>query len=185
MQESAARRTEHGAAGAMPLAVDFGDYIMADHLVPRLGEQGGDGEITCLIIRDHATGYIGSYPSRSRGENECVESLRHFAGLTKPNVVHTDNAPELLAMSRGVDAIPAMATPHRSTSNSIMERTVGRVQQLARALMAQSGLPVTYWPYAVKMSAIGLNLRSDAHESSAWKKRHVEDFTHKLLPFVV
>eukprot|EP00972_Heterocapsa_arctica_P039685 5848855-Heterocapsa_arctica.AAC.1 len=42
----------------------------------------------------------------------------------------------------------ATATPYRSTSNGRVENIIGQVLSGSRALLQQSGLPATWWPWA-------------------------------------
>ena len=179
-----ATSNEGGASSLLPEITRFGQYVMADHLHAKVDDiDDCDPKSVALVVRDHATGYIGAYPSKDKSADSCIEAMRHFKGNEKIDLIYSDNAHEIVAMARAVGAAPATSTPYRHQSNAVIERAIGVLQQCARVILWQSGLPSRFWSFAVKMAALALNLREGPDGECPWKKRHGVDYPGKLVPF--
>ena len=62
----------------------FGDAITLDHVDANSEMlRSYDGDRDLLVLYDLATGCIGAYPVKSKGANEVLESLVHFAGVIR------------------------------------------------------------------------------------------------------
>ena len=68
-----------------------------------------------------------------------------------------DGSREIKAGCNQLSIIPDPTTPYRPQSNSITERGVGLVTDAAKTILVQSGLPHTFWPFAVKYVCFARN----------------------------
>ena len=111
---------------AVPRAVNFGDWITADHKV--LSEYA-------VVVQDLATQWIQAYPCKNKTSQETQRSLQKFLEPErKPKVIYTDSSLEFDKVCEGT------STPHRSETNGVAERAVRRVKEGTSAVLLQSGL---------------------------------------------
>eukprot|EP00972_Heterocapsa_arctica_P015209 2240083-Heterocapsa_arctica.AAC.1 len=77
----------------------------------------------------------------------CTQVLRDFIGPENCMVFSSDHAPELIKAAQTLSLPHATSTPYCSQSNGRIENAIGQVLRGSRALLEQSGLPVTWWPW--------------------------------------
>ena len=118
-----------------------------------------------LQIVDHYTNRVSAIPTKTRSEAASnLDQWRKEAELQtglKVKAARSDNAPELLQVVErwsnedGVSSDPT--APYTSSQNGKAERAIQNTEQLTRALLIQSQLPITFWPYAVRTASYILN----------------------------
>eukprot|EP00971_Amphidinium_carterae_P145660 2886749-Amphidinium_carterae.1 len=136
-----------------------------------------------IVMLDIYTRWIQVYPVKSKRAQEVCTSLKDFCGRRRcANIIYSDNAPELLEAAKEYSWAHHTSTPGRSQTNGKIERAVRHVQEGARCLLLQAGLPPNWWPMAITCFAFMNNVvRKDG--VSAWDRRHASEFKGKLIPF--
>ena len=90
------RRSQGETRAVRHNAKVFGDVITMDH-VSSDGDAGMSlsGNVTALIVRDVATGWLEAYPAGSKCTEEVIHALQHFVSPTdKVGLVASDDALE-------------------------------------------------------------------------------------------
>ena len=96
---------------------------------------------------------------------------------------YTDNSKELqkAMASIGPAGTPVQhdtSLPYRPTTNSIIEQCNRFVLEGARCILQQAGIPMQFWPYAVRYFCLTRNARKDcADGETPWWKRFQEEFS--------
>ena len=155
-----------------------GDNIFADDSI--------EGNTTALIIVDDCTDFCQAYPSQSKDSAACEKAIRHFAGpsLQAACVFHSDKAPELLSACNAIGISHDPAVPYVPQTRSLEERRNQTVMQAARTSLLHSGLPVSYWDYAVSHAATAISIsRVGSDKLTPWQRKHNSVFPGLLIPF--
>ena len=118
-----------------------------------------------LQIVDAYSNYVTAIPTKSRSEAaDELDKWRKASELAtnkRLKIARSDNAPELAQVLKkwsdedGVRADPT--APYTSSQNGKAERAIQNSEQLARAMISEAKLPITFWPYAVQTAAYILN----------------------------
>ena len=90
------RRSQGETRAVRHNAKVFGDVITTDHLSSD-GDVGMSlsGNITALIVRDVAIGWLDAYPAGSKCTEEVIYAFQHYVSPTdKVGLVATDDALE-------------------------------------------------------------------------------------------
>ena len=77
-------------------------------------------------------------------------------------------------------------TPYRHIAQSHIESQIGVVERGTMCLLRQSGLPTSWWPYALRAFVISHNatkLLHDHGDSTPYELRFGEPFLGPLIPF--
>ena len=127
---------------AVPRAVNFGDFITADHKVLSENCESQNNHRYAVVVQDLATQWIQAYPCKTKTSQETQRSLQKFLEPERnPKVIYTDNS---LEFGKACEDLSwnhyTSATPHRSETNGIAERAVRRVKEGTSAVLLQSGL---------------------------------------------
>eukprot|EP00972_Heterocapsa_arctica_P063105 9310325-Heterocapsa_arctica.AAC.1 len=78
----------------------------------------------------------------------------------------------------------ATSTSHRSQSNGRIDNAIGQVIMGSRALLEQSGLPLTWWTWAAPYWCSLHNvLGKPGTAASPYWQRHGAEFTGEIVPF--
>ena len=132
--------------GAVPRAENVSDIITADHKVLSEGCESRNNHRCAVVVQDLATQWIQSYPCKTKTSQETQRSLQKFLEPDrKPKVICTDNSLEFGKVCEDLSCNHCTSTPHRSETNGIAERAVGRVKEGTSAALLQSGLDENWW----------------------------------------
>ena len=134
-------------AAPMPHADDlpppqaFGDSITGDHKILNKDDTSRDHDRVALIIFDRFTRWLQAYPSSTKSAKEVRYAFRQFLGpYLKAKYVYTDNAAEFKKALEELEYPHDTSIPHRSETNSIIERQVRKVNEGTSCALIQSGL---------------------------------------------
>lgn len=164
---------------------EWGDTLLADHYaVSELGI-GLDGERYGILLKDVGSGVVDTYAVRRKSKVLTVCAIREFGGSKQWQRFASDNAPELIAAAKAEYMTHVTSTPWRPQSNSLIEREVGILCDGVRCLLAQSGLPHGWWPYAARAFCHARNVSVPHHGGpTPWEKKFGEPFGGQLFPFL-
>jgi hypothetical protein len=172
---------------SVPIPNKFGKLVVADHII--LGkevETSIDDDSVVFVVTDIGTGWVMSYPDRSKATNSCVAAFQHFAGDNdKIERVYCDNAREIeKAAAEELSWRVDTSTPYRHTSNGVAERSNRRIIDGTRTLLHTAGLPHCYWSLACVCYCVLRNV-SDPNRSNktAYENRFGVPFHGALIPF--
>ena len=85
--------------------------------------------------------WLQGYPALTKSAEEIKKALPRFLGPgVKPTYVYSDNSKENIKAFDDLGYLADFCRPHRSETNGIAERSVRRVTEGTRAVLAQSGL---------------------------------------------
>ena len=113
---------------AVPRAVNFGDWITADHKVLSDNCESRNNHRYAVVVQDLATQWIQAFPCKNKTSQETQRSLQKFLEPErKPKVIYTDNSLEFGKACEDLSWNHCTSTPHRSETNGIAERAVRRV----------------------------------------------------------
>ena len=165
---------------------DFGDRVVADHVIIKPNvEEGVNGEVVALVIKDVHTQYRSVYPSSSKSADDCIQALHHYIDPKVPvQSIYTDNSRELIAAMKDLGIRHQKSMPYVDSSKSFAEREVRQMLEGARSNLLQSGLPLRYWPLAIQHHAAAVNACQQLNgNESPWKLRFGEEFGGMKVPF--
>ena len=185
-KQAQARRTNNTATehAGKQVATRFGESIGADHIIFGRACAGVNSETVCLVLRDSATNVAECCPSRSKGTEESESAYRHFTDLDNARELRSDNSPELIAVAKNCGLRHKTATPYRPQSHATDERFNQTVLSDGRTYLLQSGLDVSYWPYALRYAAFVHNVCPHLGvEHTPWFALHNKEFAGALIPF--
>ena len=96
------------------------------------------------MVQDLATQWIQAYPCKKQNFTRNPEKLAKVPG-TRP-----DNSLEFGKVCEDLSWNHCTSTPHRSETNGVAERAVGRVKEGTSALLLQSSLDEKWWTDSMK-----------------------------------
>eukprot|EP00972_Heterocapsa_arctica_P053658 7906038-Heterocapsa_arctica.AAC.1 len=103
-----------------------------------------------FLLRDVGTDIGDLMPTKTKSSADTVKAIRDFGADQQWKFFGSDNAKELKAAADFKEMVHLTSTPYRPQSNGVIERFVGLVSDGTRCLLAQSGLPHGWWPYAAR-----------------------------------
>jgi hypothetical protein len=161
----------------------WGHTLLADHLMT--GEMGLsiNGDKFGLLLRDVGTDIGDLLATKTKSKLDTVQAIREFGADMRWKFFASDNAPELKAAATFKQMVHLSSTPYRPESNGVIERFVGLVSDGTRCLLAQSGLPHTWWPYAARAFCHARNVSLDDEGESPWHRKHGTYWTGPLHAF--
>ena len=145
--------------------------------------EGINNECEALIALDHYTGWIQIFPMNGRTGMQVALCLHKLLGNIKCKKIYSDRAPELIEGAGRWGIAHELSLPGRPQSNGLIESTVGKVTRGARALLAASGLPETFWPMASMAFCFGYNQQKNKNGQSPWNLRKFTEYTDLTMPF--
>ena len=94
-------------------------------------------------------GTCASYLVASKSALEVQDALQHFLGVTRPKVIYSDNADDIIREVKdlGFRGRHEFCQPGMPQTNGVAERAVQDVLDGARALMVHARLPGYFWSY--------------------------------------
>ena len=170
---------------AVPRAEKFGDLITADHKVPSDNCESRNNHRYAVAVQDLATQWIQAYPCKNKTSQETQRSLQRFLEPErKPKVIYTDNSLEFGKVCEDLFWNHCTSTPHRSETDGIAERAVGRVKEGTSAVLLQSGLNESWWADSMECYTYLRNvtdLLSDG--KTPYERRFGQPFKGPIIPF--
>lgn len=138
---------------------------------------GVGGERFLHVTVDEATQFVHVYPMQNK--SEAPEALRAFiANVGVPCTLRCDNEAVLTSAARrsvvqqhGIKW--QQRVEYRPQQAGQVERFIGTVTQIARAMLVDACLPVAYWPHAMRHAAYIKNTtpsRSRSHKGTPHDK---------------
>ena len=174
------------SSGYYPAPKEFGDSCTCDHIIAYDEmSKGINGEEEALAIKDLATGWIFGYPVKSKSTPDVVSSIGDFVGpYDSIRLMHSDPAPELRSAFGELNILFEPAPTGIKGNNGIAERLVRTLLDGSRTLLEHSGLPLSFWPLAMRCFSILYNVTHLLEDSSTpWSRRHGQEFNGELVPF--
>ena len=122
MARPAWKRSEHDKELEKQKLFEFGESLLADHIVTIKDENQGLGkEQAAFQIVDEFTGYRAVYPDTSRSKERNKLHLVHFLGDTQGKHLFSDDAKEISVAAAECGILAREGTPHRPTSRAKIE----------------------------------------------------------------
>ena len=84
--------------------------------------------------------------------------FRGVQGIDRVRMLYCDNTGELVGSGHNLGWMVNASTPGKPKSNRAVERIVGRVTEGTRTNLQQSGLDVSWWPWAGRQFAFAWNV---------------------------
>ena len=143
-----------------------------------------DDERMALIILDLCTLWLGGHPTKSKSGLDSLEAAERYYGPgVVPQLVYTDGAPELEWCMKQMGAKHDTCTPHVPQSNGLAEGAVRKVKEGTSCVLAQSGLALGFWSYAMLAFCFNRNITDVlSHGFTAYQLRFGE-FKGLRVPF--
>ena len=158
---------------ALPRAEKFGDLITADQKVINEGCESRDNHRYAVVVRNIATQWIKSYPSKTQRLHTRRErvyessSSRHTHQKSLTPTFHWNLEP-----------------PHRSETNGFSERAVRRVKEGSPAVLLQSGLDERWWSDSMECCRYLRSVKDLlADGKTPYERRFGESFRGPVIPF--
>ena len=102
----------------------------------------------------------------------------------KPKVIYTDNSLEFGKSCEDLSWNHRTSTPHRSETNGIAERAVGRVREGTSVVLPQSGLDEKWSAVSMGCSCYLRNVQDRlADGKTSYERRFGEPFKGPIIPF--
>ncbi|MBW0483195.1 hypothetical protein O181_022910 [Austropuccinia psidii MF-1] len=131
------------------------DLLVSDIMGP--SDHDPQGFQYLLTIHDHALTFSIVYRLKSRSDAlaAVLDAMRHLTVQlgTSPKTLQTDNAREFVSMTFttvltkfGIGFYPSL--PYFPQENGKAERLNCTLRDMARAMLAQSGMPMRFWKFA-------------------------------------
>ena len=183
MQRSPCRRGASSHYGSRP--AKFGDICTCDHVIAYDElSRGIHGEEEALVIMDLATGWVFGYPVKSKSAEDVRLSVIDFSPLREIKVMHSDPAPELRAAIVSLEIAFESAPTGVKGANGVAERIVVTIVEGSRTLLENAGLPLVYWPYAMRCFCVLYNVIHTFPDGTTPRtRRHEREFGSPLIPF--
>ena len=168
---------------------NFGEAVTLDHLINRKMSHKDDWAIdpdkTCAIIHDIGTTWTEAHPKGTKSQVDTSQALAIFSGNKYITKLYSDNAPEIkkAAEQQGI-LVHDTSIPGVHETNAIAERRVRKCLNGTRIILYVSGIPISWWPMAIKHYCLSCNIEIMEDGRSAWSRRHNgRQFPGKRIPF--
>ena len=141
---------------------EFGQRLAVDFIIFSKSHKS-DQESVVLVIRDEFSGYINAYPCSKRSSDFVVKSLRAFLGPSynahPASMGKTNCVPELQAACNVLGLIHEPTFARRWPHNSVIEREIRTLEELARASHLGAGFHIVndLWPHSVQYASTVMN----------------------------
>lgn len=116
-----------------------------------------DGHHYFLTVVDEFSRHTAVIPIRTKGEasDELMDYVTRFERQTERKVksVHSDGGSEFTKAFKSLNrqgVSTSRTTPYTPQSNGLAERSHGIILSMARTCLSESGLPFSYWNYAIR-----------------------------------
>ena len=169
---------------ALPTPVKFADSITLDHKVLEAQDAGAGGERAACIIQDIATYWLQGYEAPDKSSDSTREAVAEYLGpQCKAQYVYSDNSPEIRKALTDLGYNPDTSTPHRPSTNGVIEKAVGRVSEGTSCSLFQSGFADPWWPKAMRTYCFHRNAVDRlVNGHTAWFNRFGTECEAKIIP---
>ncbi|KAJ8139411.1 hypothetical protein OY671_007377, partial [Metschnikowia pulcherrima] len=129
---------------------------------------GHDNSLYFIVIVDRFSRYVHAAPIRFKTDGSTVfkkfilESYTGFGSRSFPREVRSDNGGEFVNADfenfleqRGIRN--GLTNPYSSYQNGMAERRNQTLQEKARCLLVHAGVPLIFWPEAIRLAAALIN----------------------------
>ena len=116
---------------------------------------------------------------------DTVAAIRQICGRKLLTMVYSDRHDSIKVASRELSFLWRKPPAGDHQANGVIEALNRRVQDGARALLTQAGLPVCWWNYAVEHWCFLRNIATDAAGMSPYERTRGFKFGGLKLPFGV
>ena len=148
------------------------------------------GERCMLIVYDVWSGWLQAIDIRTSDTDNISMALRRFAGVpagmlgSKISYMYSDGAKELVKACEDLGIVHDTSYPGHPASNAIAERQVQTALRGTRAALRAAGLPLAFWPHAMRTFCHLRNLQRRKDGSSPYARRFPHSRYRGLkLPF--
>ena len=131
------------------------------------------GSTNSFVMYDRGTDWTECAPQMSLSYEQTKAAMRHFQGTSgrKVKSFYADNFPSITKAARAMGWCNPHSCPGVPQTNGLAERMVRRVKEGGRANLIQSGLPYSWWPYAVTHFCAARNIQCRGGDSP-YNRRH-------------
>ena len=160
---------------AVPRAVNFGDFITADHKVLSDNCESRNNHRYAVVVQD----------LENKTSQETQRSLQKFLEPErKPKVIYTDNSLEFGKACEDLSWNHCTSTPHRQETSGIAERAVGRVKEGTSAVLLQSGVDEKWWADSMECYTCLRNIQDLLSDGKTpYERRFGQPFRGPIIPF--
>ena len=169
----------------LPLPIQFGSIIVADHMKFNNRDEAVGGRNYALGIMDRHTGWTDGYPSVGKSTETNTAAFRQFAASSdKIDNCWIDNAPELVSACKALGYRRHLSIENRPQSNGVAERNIRRILEGTRAALHDSGLSQRYWHVAMRCYCALRNFVDIWKlDKTPYELRFNAKFKRQLIPF--
>ena len=167
-----------GSSGHLPEVTPFGERMACDFIIVSKARTEGRNNVV-LVVRDEFSGLIRAFPCGSKSSETINKHLLAFLGPSShvvPSVVmKSDQAGEFNASCTQLGFQHEPTLENRWPHNSQLEREIGAIEEVTRALHLQAGFHMfqDLWPLSVSHAAWMITCYHS--------KPGVEESRHKLV----
>ena len=159
MYRKKVRRFRHDALtdrGMLPAVTQFGERIATDFVIVQKLSSGKEHVVQ--VVRGEFSGWIRAYPLNKRDTSSVVGNILSFLGPSydQPSImVKSDQAIEVRAACKQLGCHFEGTLENRFPHNSVLERDIRTVQEIARACHLQAGFDLVggLWIHSVDYAA--------------------------------
>ena len=116
---------------------------------------------------------------------DTIECFKQISGTRRIVICYSDQHESLRYAARHLEILWRKPPPGDSQSNGVIEALNRRLQEGTRASLAQAGLPICWWSYAIQHWCFLRNTARDATGMSSFQRAGKPEFTGLRLPFGV
>ena len=107
---------------------------------------------------DLATQFVAAIPCHGLSGPETLEAMQSFIGPTDwITQIYSDNFGSIVESCKAMGIQHRPAPPGDHASNGLIEGLNRRAEEATRCYLAQAGLPVCWWPFAIQHWAFHRN----------------------------
>ena len=116
-------------------------------------------------------------PIASKTTQDMVKSIVLFKGPDEIKKLYSDRGPEIIAAAKELNTAHCKSIAYSPKDNSIAEARVRMSKEGIRTVMATSGMPHKWWPYAAEYYSFAKNtlvVEGDSPYSRRLKRGHCQ-----------
>ena len=147
---------------------EVGELISADMIISPREVPGNGGETCALLIMDNFSGFTSVTPLVRKNAESALQCIKNFVEYienktgNKVKYFRTDNGTEFdnkrvseYLAEKGITH--EKTAPYTSKGNGRAERMIRTLKESTNAMLIQSGLPESYWSFAIRMASFNHN----------------------------